>query len=97
GNHTFTLTEIADSVTLSFFENGGLNQILLNTSQFYQNQHFLCIINFNGTNEPTWLELKSANPDVPNPLPFYWDKKTKTFKQQEIIDCQPMPEEFQKN
>lgn len=91
GNHTFTLTEIADSVSLSFHKNGGLNQILVKNNQFYQNQHYLCIINFNGTNEPTWLELKNQNGKQPNPLPFYWDKKTMQWKQQEVVDCMPVP------
>jgi hypothetical protein len=97
GNETIRLEEIRLSYSVSYdadyYGNGAVRTIKIHENPGASMYWYEGVIRFSTTNEP----IEKAMTQMPErhltltPKPWlYWDKKTRSWKEQEVIECNPI-------
>jgi hypothetical protein len=102
GNVTFEREDVrmsySDTATIKkFHDNGAVAVLYIHMNPGASMYWYETTITFSINNEPEWktsLQQPATLEDHLNSK-SYWDKKTKTWKKQEIIKEQPVPKEYQ--
>jgi hypothetical protein len=102
GNVTFEREDVrlgySDTATIKkFHDNGAVAVLYIHMNPGASMYWYETTITFSINNEPEWktsLQQPATLEDHLNSK-YYWDKKTKTWKKQEIIREQPVPKEYQ--
>lgn len=97
GNATCELKEIdlsfTVSVNLTFHENGAAKQAKIHDNPGASLHFYVSTVSFDTNNQPGWMTTESYPPSLEDHMkpPFYWDKKTWGWRQQEIVREQDTP------
>jgi|GEM_PF-4370436 len=97
GNPTCELKEIdlsfTVSVQLTFHENGAAKQAKIHDNPGASLHFYVSTVSFDTNNQPGWMTTEAYPPSLEDHMkpPFYWDKKTWGWRQQEIIREQDTP------
>lgn len=98
GNRTYSMEEARlsyqVSVDLAFHKNGAVKEAYVFTNPGASMYMYSETIQFSSVNEPEWRVSKKTPTltlDDASGKKYYWDKKDKQWKEQEVISCQPAP------
>lgn len=98
GNETFTTEEVHMSYSvhnrLKFHENGAVKEMVESTNPGASMYMCTATMTFSTINEPLKM-IKSKSPSsledmIEETIPWFWNKKSKSWFKQESIECQPV-------
>lgn len=97
GEETCRLQEVhlsyTESVELKFHPNGAASHAYIHSNPGASMYFYESEITFDTNNVPGWKTTRQYPPSLEDAMkpPYYWDKKTKTWKQQETVIEQNTP------
>lgn len=96
GQKTFSIEEVKLSYsvrnTFKFYDNGGVKEMVEHMNPGASRYFYETTITFNSTNTPQIKKTKripESIEDIQNQPTYYWHTKSKTWKKQEVISCDP--------